>query len=285
MQILREVVARCQEAHIAVLPVKGVVTSHLLYDDVAERPLADVDVRVRRRDLPGFRRMARDAGWTCLRVTLSYHNVVYAFPPLSLDVEVQIGPPGLCALSVDDMLSRAATIELAPSLHVLVPEIHDHAVLLTVNAFKDKIATASAHALADLERVVEHPSFVQDVFLERVIGARVWTLTWLVARWMDEHRGARGWRAIRQALERRDGLRWAYASLFERLLDRGQAAQLPMRLLARCAADGRGMQARALLAAFARDTERFLRRHLTRPGASAAEHDPRTSGRDDDRRG
>jgi hypothetical protein len=262
-EILRQVVVACGRRGVPVLAVKGVVTAQDLYVDVSERPLADVDVRIRPRDLPVFRRIAADAGWRCSRVALSYRNLVYDFPPLALDVEAQTGPPGLCALTVESMLSRATLVEIAPSLRVLVPEIHDHAVALTVNAFKDKIATANAHALSDLERIVRKPYFQRDRFVELAIMTKAATMTWLVASWLESRRGSEEWGMIRTSLEARARLRRSYGALFRRLLAAGESAgdsRLSLRLLARCGSDDRLMQAYAIAAAGVWEAEMSLRR-------------------------
>jgi hypothetical protein len=47
---LREVVTALEAIGIPVLAVKGVVSAHTLYPDVAERPMSDVDLRLRVRD-------------------------------------------------------------------------------------------------------------------------------------------------------------------------------------------------------------------------------------------
>jgi Uncharacterised nucleotidyltransferase len=251
LEVLREVVARCDAASIAVLPVKGIVTSRILYRDVAERAMTDVDVRVRRRDLGALQRVAGAAGWRCTRVLRSYGNLTYDFGLLSLDVEAGVGPPGLCALGVDAMLERSARIELAPGCLVSIPELHDHAVLLAVNAFKDKLVGAQPWAISDLERVVTHGDFRLDRFVERVVQARIATIAWIVAAWMESVRQSVAWGAIRATLESRGHLRRAYASLVQhRLSDAGQSS-VSLRLLARVGSDSRRMQVEALAGAAA----------------------------------
>jgi Uncharacterised nucleotidyltransferase len=259
VEILREVTARCEAAAVPVLPVKGVVTSRLLYADIAERPITDVDVRVRPGDLATVRRIASAAGWPCLRVAQTYHNLTYGFGVLSLDVEGSVGPPGLCALEVSAMLARAERREIAPGLRVLVPEVHDHAVLLTVNAFKDKIATAPPWALVDLERIVVHPDFRREEFVSRVRGARVTTIAWIVAGWLESVRGDPAWGAIRALLESRAALRRGYARLLERRLAEGHPDSLSVRLLTRAGADTRRMQIEAVLRAAAWSVEMAVR--------------------------
>lgn len=261
-EVLREVAARCDAASIPFLPVKGVVTSRLLYSDMAERPMTDVDVRVRPRDLRALQRVAAAAGWRCTRVLRSYRNLTYDFGSLSLDVEAGVGPPGLCALGVDAMLGRSVSTELAPGCRVSVPELHDHAVLLTVNVFKDKIVAAQPWALADLERVVAHADFRLDRFVERVRESRIATIAWIVAAWMESARRSEAWGRVRAALESRGPVRRVYAGLITRRLSGAARAPMSLRLLARVGADSRRMQLDALLRAAACVVELAMREAL-----------------------
>jgi hypothetical protein len=262
-QILREVSRRCRDAGIDFVFVKGAVTAHWLYEDVAERSIADVDIRIRPRDVARFRRMADLAGWRCQRRLRSYRSLVYTFgewTPLTLDVECEVGPPGLCALRVDEILARAGTLSAARDLQVPIPELHDHAVLLTVNAFKDKISGAAPHAREDLSRVVSHRDFHAEVFVERVIRARACTMAWLVASWM-ETQGDTAWAILRHRLEENAPIRRGYARVFQALMAGGGRSQA-MRLLARAGADAPWMRAKAIVFAVACETEIWLRGHV-----------------------
>jgi Uncharacterised nucleotidyltransferase len=258
-EILRKVLDRCDAARIPTLPVKGVVTSRWLYRDVADRPITDVDIRIRPRDFARFRRMATTAGWNCLRVARSYGNLIYEFGALSLDVEAYVGPPGLCSLSVDVMIDRSERQEIVPGLSVNVPELHDHAVLLTVNAFKDKMVNAAPWAIADLERIVLPRRFGRDLFVERLRQSRVTTIGWIVAGWMESAQKNGAWAAIRAAIESRARVRRTYARLFQGLLATSGGSTMSLRLLARVGADTPGMRAEALVRALAWSAESRLR--------------------------
>jgi hypothetical protein len=256
--ILREVRLGCGAAGLPFLPVKGAVTARLLYEDIAERPVTDVDVRIRMRDFSRFRRMARDLGWRCVRVARVYGNLVYSFPGLSLDVEAMVGPPGLCALTVDTMLARATRFELAPGLTLDVPEIHDHAVVLVINAFKDKMIGAAVHAIDDLDRIARLPAFDAGAFVRRAIEVRIATIAWMVAEWREGH-GSEPWGLVRSGLERDARLRRSYAGAVRGLLASADHGSMAVRLLMRAGADTRLMQAGALFGAAAWEAEMWLR--------------------------
>jgi hypothetical protein len=258
-RILAEVATRCTAEGIPFLAVKGAVTSHTLYEDVAMRPISDVDIRIKPKDYDRFRRMAAKAGWPCLRVTRSYRNLVYDFPALALDVECQVGPPGLCALRTEDMLVRARSLRLDSQTVVGIPETHDHAVHLTINVFKDKIATALPFAQEDLARIILQPDFRPEVFVQRCAAARCVTIAHLVASWMDS-RGRVSWARLRALLEQRTEIRSGYERLFHWLMARADATSLAVRLVARIGSDSDRLRARAIVAAAALEVEARLRR-------------------------
>jgi hypothetical protein len=161
------------------------------------------------------------------------------------------------------MLSRATRRELAPGLLTLVPEVHDHSVLLVVNAFKDKIATASLHALRDLERIARSPEFRAQTFVDRAVASRVGTIAWLVSWWMESAHGSEAWGGIRAMLEAdptHRALRRGYARVFRNLLLRTAPRDpLALRVLARMGADAVPMRVAALAAMVAWTLELWIR--------------------------
>src|SRR5581483_5943557 len=131
---------------------KGIVTSSLLYTDIAERPMLDADVRVRPRDLEGALIAAKRAGADIVARYRAYGSAMLMFDGMQVDIETGVGPPGLCDLSVDRMFSHAERSHVLGFDH-LIPELHDHALLLYVNVFKDKIPLAQPASLEDVRRI------------------------------------------------------------------------------------------------------------------------------------
>ena len=225
------------DAHaIPLLAVKGVVTGRTLYRDAAERIVTDVDVRVRPRDLKAYAAAGREAGWKHLNYSRAYRNVIFEIDDWMLDVETSIGPPGLCALGIDEIIARATVETTLFGFACRVPEVHDHALLLCVNVFKDKLAHAEARALRDVELVARSPEFRPKVMVERAERAQLRTMVWIVADWMDRTRGVRSWGVVRDGIGARCP-RPAYAALFQRMMAGDQKA-LGLRVLARLAHDG-----------------------------------------------
>jgi hypothetical protein len=235
-RVLGEVKRVAQGHGIPLLPVKGIVTAHLLYDDVAHRPISDLDLRTRPADIRALRHAGLAAGWRLLRWSAAYQSVVFQLAGMQVDIETSVGPPGLCELAVEDMLARAE-----PGSGW--PEIHDHALLLCVNAFKDKLLYAHPWALEDLVRVVRAASFDPDRFVTLASNAGAATLSWVVADWMTRVRGSVEWSVLRERLS--PVRRQRYALVVRELIKRNDPFPFPLRVLARLANDRPKSRARA----------------------------------------
>jgi hypothetical protein len=259
VEVLRKVVARCDAAGLPFLTVKGAVTSRLFYDDIAERPITDVDVRIRSTDFWRWREIAKNWTERCWSVVWTYRSRAYDFSPVSLDVETDVGPPGLCALTVDAMLSRAERYEITTGVRVLVPEIHDHAVILTVNAFKDRFVVGNPWSITDLERIVGSPSFRIGTFVDLAVRSRIATIAWIVASRLETQYGNVQWAAIRSVIERKAEPRRLYAIAYRRVATSAAGASLPGYLFTTLGGDSILSRTRALGTAVARVGESKLR--------------------------
>jgi hypothetical protein len=184
------------------LPVKGIVSAYAIYGDPAERPLADIDLRARPSDFDRIVRMARSRGWEVVTGTPRLWEAIFTVDGWQVDLECTLGPPGLCALSIDDLLGRArSSIEPFGFPH-LQPELHDHALVLVLNAFKDGLHT-TPWALQDLSRMVQEERFDSDLLASRARLGHVASILWIVADWLAETHGAREWGRVREAVGRR----------------------------------------------------------------------------------
>ena len=242
--MLRQVLDVCEAHAIPVLPVKGVLTARLFYRDVAERPICDVDIRVVPRDLDRLVVAGQRAGWELLRHSRPYQNVVFGICGRSLDVEASVGPPGLCGLTIKDMLDRS-TESIAPfGFRHRQPELHDHALVLCVNAFKDKLVLAAQGAIGDLTLIAARPEFDPPRLVALAHRSEVASILWIVADWLGCRPGNEPWRVVRDLL----GLR-PPRELYTRLWSAFQASprSLPLRILARAGADRPRRQIEALL--------------------------------------
>jgi len=235
----------------AVLPVKGVVTARTLYADPSERPVADVDLRVREHDLVRVVAFARERGHRVRSRSAAYAHVVIDVNGLDADVETHVGPPGLCGLDVAAMLARATRGDAVFGFPCLVPELHDHVLLLVVNAFKDKLVLAPSWSVEDLVRFAARPELDPARLAELATETRSRTLTWFVAQWLAPR--SEGWRAIEDALGR--PTRRSYTRLYGWLAQRAPEA-LVTRLAMRWAPDAFFPRLRGTLAAVRFDREK-----------------------------
>jgi hypothetical protein len=241
-EAFRRVVEVTRAAGIDVLPVKGIVLAHTIYESVEERPMADVDFRVRRRDLKRLAPIAKSVGWPVRVMSMQVGTMDILVDRTLVEFESSIGPPGVCAIGVDDMMARATTRATLGIDH-LEPEVHDHALLLCVNAFKDKLVLAMPWARDDLYRIAATPEFDAQEFLARAAEAQVGTLVWIVADWLSTGSRATVWTEVRDRLG--GGRRRHYAAAYLRLA-RWAPKSAAMGLLARAASDSRAQRLKAV---------------------------------------
>jgi hypothetical protein len=247
LQALRQTLDAFAGERIDAVAVKGIVLAYRLYGDVADRPIQDVDLRVCPADLRRVLAVARQRGWVLDRSSRQLGCVGFRVGAVLVEVETTIGPAGLCPLSIHELLSRSVARSMKTGFTCLEPEPVDHAVVLVVNAFKDKIVQCPSWSLGDLVRIVQDPGFDEGAFLERVRRLGLETITWIVADWLVRHGDSPGWRTIHGSLRlRRRAYARAYASLAE-----SAPGGLAMRLLARAGSDSAPRRVYALGAGLA----------------------------------
>jgi hypothetical protein len=258
---LVSVAAALAKRGIPVLAVKGVVTSGWLYRDPSERPLTDLDIRVRPRDFTAVVRACASEGWQLERRLWSYRTLMIGVDEITVDVESHVGPPGATSLPVDRLFDRAS---LDPE-GFWIPEPHDHALLLTINVFKDKISAALPWAVEDAARVVDTPGFVPRTYVDRAREARLAAMAWVVADWMARERRHVTWTSIRSLLGGDVPARARYTTRVRRLFSSGDPASLEARLLARAASDDPRQWPKALALAAACEFELHWHNRQLRP--------------------
>jgi hypothetical protein len=242
---LERVLDGCRQWGIEVLPVKGILTARLFYPDPGLRPIQDIDLRVRPRDLGYVWREGARAGWRQLHRSRAYGTVAFDVLGFLVEFESHVGPPGLCDLSVEDMLRRAQKCVEPLMLPHLQPEIHDHALVLCVNAFKDKLVDTLPGAVRDLEIVPGYAGFSPEKLAALAKESGSATILWTVATWLSSRRGASAWARVRSALGR-SAPRHAYAAAFERAIRASPPRRAWLRILARAGADRPAQRLRAL---------------------------------------
>ncbi len=195
---LAEVLGVLERARIPVLAVKGIVLAYVLHDDVADRPMSDVDLRIRPRDFLRLVSAMRDSGHAPEWGSRQLGAVSFSVRGVLVEFEVSVGPPGICALGVAPMLRRSRERLLGGSVRVREPEIHDHAVLMIINAFKDKMIECPAWSLGDLDAIVARVDV--SALCARIGEARARTIAWIAADWMARERRSESCRRLRDRL-------------------------------------------------------------------------------------
>jgi hypothetical protein len=252
---LERALARLSKVAVPALVVKGVVLAHLLYDSPTERPIRDVDLRVRGSDLRTATRAILDEPGARLLVASSFYgNAVLSLRGVELDLETTIGPPFVSAIGVSAMLERAEeTVEPLGFPHRR-PEIHDHALLLAINLFKDH-ALAGAPSAEDLVRLARLPQFRVPVLAERARVAGCTTLVHIVARHLATTRADPRWGEIAVSVR---PARPAYAERALRRLGH-ERETLRHRIELRAVADDPFRRVAAVIAAAAYEGRQLLR--------------------------
>ncbi len=230
---------------VPLLPVKGVLTARQLYARVTDREMVDVDVRVRSRDLGRLCEAGAARGWVLIERSRAYACAAFKVLGERVELEAHVGPPGFCGLTVDAMIERATQHVEPFGVPHLQPELHDHALLLIVNAFKDQLVNASEGGLVDLARIAALPDFKFERLASLARECGVAAVAWLVGEWMLERRSESRWRSLLDELGGRPNRR-LYTAAFHALAEKGRRPSLALRLLVRAAPDTAAMRASAL---------------------------------------
>jgi hypothetical protein len=206
---LEKVLRRFDDARIPSLPVKGILLARQLYADPLERPLADVDLLIQPRDFLRALRVARSANWPLVWDSKVLGSVNFIVDSMPVDVAVSLGPPGTSAIGVRELLERSERrVEPLGFTHSQI-ELHDHVLLMAVDAFKDKLRVKD-WASRDLLRIAEMPGFEPLRLVRLARAARLETMLAVVASWLSEQAPSRPWTTIRDSLPG-DDLRPGYA--------------------------------------------------------------------------
>lgn len=255
LRALRTVIEACKLEGVDVLPVKGVLTARTLYEDVSERPIQDVDLRVRPSDLRRVAHIATRAGWPISVYSRSFSSLGCHVHGVLVEFEAYVGPPMFCALAIDRMIARARCCVDPFGFPHLEPELHDHALLLCVNAFKDKIIEANPGAIQDLILIVQRAGFEPARLAQLARESAVSNVVWIVGDWLARELGAAAWREIRGRIGTRPP-RPVYSWFFDRAISARGDGRYALRVLARAGSDGglRQMATLATTAAYVAET-------------------------------
>jgi hypothetical protein len=222
---------------IPALPIKGVLLARDLYDDPSERPLSDVDLLLRPRDFVAALRAAREAGFPLVWDSKTLGNVNFRVDRIAADVASALGPPGTAAIGVAELLGRATWATTPSGVAYRRIEWHDHALVMLVDTFKDKLVSKRA-AREDLLRFATRGPFEPAVMAERIREAELTDAACIVLDWLLASSTSPAWWDVRERTRPR-ARRPGYRRAFLDAVARGPAAYngFRTRVLARAAAD------------------------------------------------
>ena len=230
---LSVVLPALERGGIEVVLVKGVALEATLYGDTAKRPISDVDLRVQRTQFAALCTLVERERWRVQSRYDVYGSVCVDIEGMPVDIESHIGPPHLCRLGVRDLLAHGARTAIGQT-YAMIPDVVDHALLVVVNLFKDKITTAMPWALGDLAMLVGHPNFESSLFVERAQRYRMTLMCKLVLEQLAARSQAP---ELLQLATRLSPPPW-YNSYAQAYVQTSQAPhRLPARLIARLGSD------------------------------------------------
>jgi hypothetical protein len=191
VSVLRKVVDAAAAAGVIVAPVKGVVLSRWLYDDVSDRPYRDLDVVMAREDLPRMLTAVEARGWPIQVHSSEMGELEFTVDRMTVEIHAEFGRRDLSRLTIADLLARAAVDGRTFPFEILRIDDIDHFLLLVANVTKKAFTYANPHQPADLDRLLARLRPRWEELLLRTRAARFLTALRNVAVWMaDEHASA-----------------------------------------------------------------------------------------------
>jgi hypothetical protein len=197
---LRTIAQPFHENGIPVCPVKGVVLGRWLYGDVAERPLCDLDVLIRRRDRAAVRREIERRGWRLVRDSEELGELEFIVGGFTVEAHAEVVRRDLTVLSVEDFLARSTKESETFGFEIHHIDDVDHTLLLCIEVVKDWFVEANAHQPEDLERMMARIAGRIPELIDRATEAGFVTGLYNAARWLAEEHGSESFRALLERL-------------------------------------------------------------------------------------
>lgn len=197
---LRVLLEALRERRVLAAPVKGIVTAKWLYASVSERPISDVDVRTAPESLGEILSIAQRNHWTIAKRDDVYRSLEVVIEGVTFDVETHFGAPGMSALDVSAALARGTITDETFGVEHCVLTAHDHALLLALNALKDRVGQCAPWAIEDLVRVADRSEFDAEKMAAIAWSAANASALHAVATWLHETRGSARWGEVARAI-------------------------------------------------------------------------------------
>ncbi|MSP59308.1 MAG: hypothetical protein EXR72_03025 [Myxococcales bacterium] len=197
---LATVSAELTGAGVAFAPVKGVVLSRWLYDDVCDRPYVDVDLLVSRAQFGRARDLVRARGWRVLSGSDEMGELQFGVGRVLCELHAEMGRPDLLRLSVAEVLARAEVDRTTFPFAISRIDDLDHFLLLVANVVKDGFTYANPHQPADLERLLCRLQPRLDALLDRARDCAAVTALHTTTAWMIEEHASEAFAHLKKRL-------------------------------------------------------------------------------------
>jgi hypothetical protein len=168
-----------------VVPVKGVVLAHWIYDDVAERPLSDVDLLVSASRFEEACRAVRER-WTVGGYSVELGELLFDVDGMAVEFHAEIGRREITAMTVDEVIARSAMDDTTFPFEIRRIDDVDHLILLATNVVKDYFAAANPHQPEDLHRMLVRVEARTCELVDRAQSVGFFTGLHNTASWMAE---------------------------------------------------------------------------------------------------
>jgi hypothetical protein len=152
-ELVGDVARRLAEAGIQVMPVKGALLQHWLYDDPSERPMTDVDLLVRPGDLGAAVDLLETAGYTRTRHRSVGGWVLQTPFGLALDLHSQLFDRARYRMLTHDLFERSTEDRVLYGASVQLPSPLDVYAHLIGKFGSDHLDARATSRLDDIARM------------------------------------------------------------------------------------------------------------------------------------
>ncbi|MEM8608641.1 MAG: nucleotidyltransferase family protein [Myxococcota bacterium] len=154
--VVREVARTLGPIDVDVMPVKGALMQHWLYDDPADRAMTDVDILVRAPDLERAREALAAAGYVFLGQTGLGACLMRAPVGLALDLHPRLFDSARYRLTTDAVFARSTFDETLYGVRVHLPSLLDAYAHLIGKFGSDHLNAAATERLDEIVRMGRH---------------------------------------------------------------------------------------------------------------------------------
>jgi hypothetical protein len=195
-EALRAIAPIFEQHNIPLCPVKGVVLARWLYIDIAERPLCDVDLLVRRRDCTALRHIIRQRKWKLVRDSEELGELAFVVGGMVVEAHAEVVRRDLTTFTAEDFLGRSSPDSATFGFEIRRLDDVDHILLLLIELVKDWFVEANAHQPEDAERLLRRVAHRTSDLIVRAHDAGFTTGLHNAARWLADKHRSEGFRAL-----------------------------------------------------------------------------------------